>query len=107
MNFDSVTVTHMRSHISLFSTAVGETLVLLLGVVKSNREHGEDHRMSLKVEVIFVTLWMSRHFLFLSAWSPIALNFLIYFFVATKSKLTNNIVKGLAKSSVFDLYVSF
>lgn len=37
MNLDSVTVTHMHSHISLFSTAVGAS-GLLLGVVKSDIE---------------------------------------------------------------------
>lgn len=57
MNFDSVTVIHMRSHISLFPTAVGAS-GLSLGVVKSNRKQGEDHGMSSKLDVLCVTLWM-------------------------------------------------
>lgn len=69
MNLDSVTVTHTRWHISLFSTAVGAS-GLSYGVVKSNIQHWENHRM-----LISVTLWMQSlfvmlpHFHFLSVCS--------------------------------------
>lgn len=58
MNLDFVTVTHMHLHISLFSTAVGDS-GLLFGVVKSKRKQ-RGYGMLSKLDVIWVTLRMQN-----------------------------------------------
>lgn len=79
MHLDSVTVTHMHSHTSLFSTAVGASgFITRYGKGKqSNRKHWEDHSMFKNWYIILLSVspfgckifLMSLHFQFLSVCS--------------------------------------